>query len=314
MTVRVVAPCRLHFGLLHVPVPGLTQRPDGTAVRTFGGAGLMVEDPQVVVTARRADDWSASGSLADRALQFARGASATPVRLHADGPAEHVGLGVGTALGLAVSRAVTGIESVADLAVIAGRGERSGVGMYGFATGGFVIDAGKSEQDRLPVLGGVIPFPAEWRVVLVLPDQPSAWHGTTERAAFARPRDRAQAARCTDRLEHLLHNELAPAVTVADFGRFAPAVYEYNRLAGEPFAADQKGTYTGRIVAALIEAVRAMGFPGVGQSSWGPTVFAVTEDEDRAAYLADVIGGRFAGLKFVKVVKAATRGAVVSSD
>ena len=46
MSVRVVAPCRLHFGLFHVPVDGLTHYPDGRPVRKFGGLGMMIENPR----------------------------------------------------------------------------------------------------------------------------------------------------------------------------------------------------------------------------------------------------------------------------
>ena len=45
MNVRVVAPCRLHFGLLHVPTIGFTHWPDGTPVRKFGGVGERNEMP-----------------------------------------------------------------------------------------------------------------------------------------------------------------------------------------------------------------------------------------------------------------------------
>jgi predicted sugar kinase len=67
MTVRVAAPCRLHFGLLHVPVPGLAHWPDRTPVRTFGGAGLMIESPAVTVSFSSDEPFSVAGSLADRA-------------------------------------------------------------------------------------------------------------------------------------------------------------------------------------------------------------------------------------------------------
>src|SRR5262245_40014863 len=111
MTVRVVAPCRLHFGLLHVPVPGLTHWPDGTPIRQFGGMGLMVESPSVTVEYTPDEPSSVEGSLADRArgtlllLQQKLDGRASPSgRLVAEGPPEHVGLGVGTALSLALAR------------------------------------------------------------------------------------------------------------------------------------------------------------------------------------------------------------------
>src|SRR5262245_57463570 len=100
MTVRVVAPCRLHFGLLHVPVSGMTHWPDSSPVRLFGGAGLMIESPAVTVSFTTGEPFSAAGSLAGRArgglFQFQQklGIREPSGRIEADGPPEHVGLGV----------------------------------------------------------------------------------------------------------------------------------------------------------------------------------------------------------------------------
>ena len=104
---RVVAPSRLHFGLLHVPVAGLIHWPDGTPVRHFGGLGLMIDRPGLEVRVEPADEWSATGPLADRALGFAyrltgckpdfAGRHFRIDVIHA--PPEHVGLGVGTQFG-----------------------------------------------------------------------------------------------------------------------------------------------------------------------------------------------------------------------
>ena len=60
---RVTAPSRLHFGLFHVPAAGLTHWPGpddepGLPVRSFGGVGLMIDRPGVVVTVRPAVDFS----------------------------------------------------------------------------------------------------------------------------------------------------------------------------------------------------------------------------------------------------------------
>ena len=65
--IRVVAPSRLHFGLFRVPT---ASQPE-VGARAFGGVGLMVELPGVVVTVRPADSWQFEGMLASRAQVFA---------------------------------------------------------------------------------------------------------------------------------------------------------------------------------------------------------------------------------------------------
>jgi predicted sugar kinase len=47
----------------------------------------------------------------------------------------------------------------------------------------------------------------------------------------------------------------------------------------------QGGEYASAEIADLIADVRACGVRGVGQSSWGPTVFAVVGDSDTALSL-----------------------------
>jgi predicted sugar kinase len=62
----------------------------------------------------------------------------------------------------------------------------------------------------------------------------------------------------------------------------------------------------------VVEFLRRQGVRGVGQSSWGPTVFAVLEDQDRAD---DLVGklGRNLGLSLdrVYVTRAHNEGAVI---
>lgn len=284
---RVRAPSRLHFGLLTVPTADTP--PDA---RHFGGIGLMVTDPGGVVRVTPADEWSASGPLAERALGFAKRfvasvahASGSDRRFHIEVescPPEHIGLGVGTQLGLAVAKAVTISLGLAHLTAVelaerVGRGLRSGVGVHGFDGGGFILDAGKRNGEAVSSLHARRHLPDDWRVVLACPRGAPRWHGDAERSAFAEP-----TAANTARL-HELFDVLA---TRTDYAPFAEALHEYNREGGVAFAAAQGGVYSSPAVTELIARVRALGVPAVGQSSWGPTVWAITPDAERADWLA----------------------------
>src|SRR5262249_34279802 len=140
--IHVRAPSRLHFGLLSLPAD------EGSWARQFGGIGLMIEEPGVSVSLQPAESWSAEGFLAERALAYAKQialALSCPQRFQLNveaSAAEHVGLGTGTQLGLAVARAlalVCGHKKLdaVELAYRLGRGKRSALGVYGFARGGF---------------------------------------------------------------------------------------------------------------------------------------------------------------------------------
>jgi beta-RFAP synthase len=296
--------------------------------RRFGGVGLMVEQPGIQVRATPAGAWSAEGPLAERALAFAhcfadgvRGSEAgrrlPPQHLAVERAApEHAGLGTGTQLGLAVGRALAAAWGLklegGELARRAGRGLRSALGVYGFEQGGLLVEAGKRTAEGLAPLVARLPFPADWRFVLAVARDAAGLHGAGEQEAFDRLAGRSGVPDRTDVLCRLVLLGLLPAVVERDLEAFGEALYEFNRRVGEGFAPVQGGPYAGPRVAELVAFVRGQGVRGVGQSSWGPAVFAVVGGEEQAEDLAGRIRRRFgldAGEVFV--TQACNHGAVV---
>jgi beta-RFAP synthase len=289
--IRVVAPSRLHFGLFHVPAG------EGKAVfpeeRLYGGVGLMIDCPAVVVTWR--EDGMVrrvEGMHADRVQQFAaRFEASLPVEnrrpyalLVERCPAQHIGLGVGTQLGLATAKALAvaagcGHWSAVTLATRIGRGERSAVGIHGFDHGGLIVEAGKRPGESVSPLWHHVRLPEHWRVVLVLLPQARSWYGPHEQWAFTYAVSGSVA-----RLRHLAVEGIVPAAQEGDLQAFGEAVYDFNRLAGEPFRFCQGGIYASPWIEAWVSRLRQSGIRGVGQSSWGPTVFAIVGDEEMARH------------------------------
>src|SRR5437879_8580498 len=163
--VFVEAPARLHFGVLDLR---------GDLGRRFGGIGAAVPAPSLLLEARPAAELKAEGPDAARALEFARRfaqhhglALRLHFCLHRSIPA-HAGLGSGTQLGLAVTRAsaeLSGLPTdVTSLARAVDRGRRSGVGTWTFAYGGFVLEGGRTPggADRVALLLARLPFPGTW--------------------------------------------------------------------------------------------------------------------------------------------------------
>ena len=297
---RVTAPSRLHFGLFHVPTEGITREQ-----RSFGGVGLMIDRPELVVTVKRADAWQFEGMLASRAQMFAlRFMESLPQAerrsfqvLVEQCPAEHTGLGTGTQLGLAVARALAeesglGNLSAAELAVRVGRGERSAIGVHGFDGGGLIVEPGKRVGEAISPLLLRLHLPENWRVVVFTPSKSSPWHGSREREAFSQARTPGH----TDALCRIALLEMLPAAQAGDVEAFGEAVYEFNRRAGDPFVAAQGGQYAGPETTALIDALRAAGVRGVGQSSWGPSVFAIVGSEAVAIALTHQFRARARGI------------------
>lgn len=330
MSVQVIAPSRLHFGLIHVPLPGLTHWPDGTEIRNFGGLGLMLASPTVQVTAsQHYGSFRATGNLAERALEFAELLRQRcfeyfdhelRVELIANGPPQHVGLGVGTALALAtcdamVQTLVPWRDSTSFLAWATQRGQRSGIGITGYDLGGFIVDDGKISDIQLPSLYDRTDFPQDWRIVLVRPPVEPIWHGQKEREAFLGARDVLQAQQTSFALRKLAHETILTSVYAEDFRTFSESIAEFNRLAGEPFQNAQGGIYASPEIACVIDDLMDMGTAGVGQSSWGPTVFAFAESEDQAHFIAKCARDRFSSETEIQVTQANNTGAEsVKSD
>lgn len=278
---------RLHFGLLSfAPVYG----------RRWGGVGLMVQHPGITLVAESSERLHVTGIHADRvrdyAFRFAAhlGRSSLPVKLtvHKAAPL-HQGLGTGTQLALAVGRllaAFTGCNlSTCDLARIMGRGRRSAVGVHGFELGGFIVEGGKTEGQAISPLVARRVFPDQWRVVIVTHPRHSAVAGRMEAEAFAQLGDRNTTA-LTDRLcRHLLLGML-PALEDEDLPTFAEALTAYNRTAGEMYLSVQNGPYSSPVVAETVERLRQAGVRGVGQSSWGSTVYGIAGDAEQAHRIA----------------------------
>lgn len=293
--VAITAPSRLHFGLWSLASGG---------GRQFGGIGVMVDKPGLQLTISPASELKATGPLSGRAAEFARRWGAfygRPVQCRIDvlsAPPDHVGLGTGTQLALAIATGLNAlhdreVELPLELASSVSRGLRSAVGTFGFLFGGLIVEQGKLAGEPISPLDARLDLPAGWRFVLVRPRGLAGLAGEDEALAIGELPPVAQAV--TDELVSLANEKIVPAVVTSDFAGFADGVYAYGRLAGEIFAARQGGPYNGPVLASLVERIRGLGFAGVGQSSWGPTLFAAAESTAEAERLAGALRGADTG-------------------
>lgn len=296
--IRVTAHSRLHFGLFALPAQGVTHWPNSEGqptlpVRHFGGVGLMIEQPGVQVRIRPSTSWSADGPSAQRALEAAQRFMATlpnneswrafNIVVEQCAP-EHAGLGTGTQLALAVAKALTLALGQKDwnarvLAHRAERGLRSSLGIHGFEHGGLIVEGGKGSRTEIAPLLARHAFPDDWHILLIVPAGQTGAHGTLEKDAFARLAGAEQHLQQTDALCRLVLLGMLPALVEHDLPAFGEALYDFNRRVGEMFAPWQLGIYSHPQTAELIAWLRQQGIRGVGQSSWGPAVFAIDHAE-----------------------------------
>jgi len=315
---RVTTPSRLHFGMLSFG------RAD---VRQFGGVGAMIDSPGLRLQFTPAERLETAGPLSDRAMTFARRVIESGLLEHLPccrieiigAPRQHVGLGVGTQLGLAVAAGLNAWcggpqRSPVELAQAAGRGLRSAIGLYGFASGGLLIDPGKRDREVSPPPLR-IALPGEWRFLLLCPTAATGLSGDAECRAFDDLSPVPLAT--TERLcrEVLLH--LAPAAAAGDLSEFSESLYRYGHQAGMCFAGRQGGAFASNETARLVTLLRSQGIRGVAQSSWGPLLCAVLAGEKEAAKFAREFASHTAanGLEMEITVAAPNNsGAVITMD
>jgi len=282
----VSAPARLHFGMLD---------PAGVGMRRFGGFGVGVGSPRVLVGVSRRSGHavSASGCQAQRAIDFAERARSAfglrggvEVNVYEAIP-PHSGLGSGTKLGLAIARGVAELAGATatpeQLAQACGRGARSSVGCWTFAGPGLVVEAGVGEGGWISPLVARHLMPEWWRCVLALPSGAEGLSGIAEERFFGELHETPGAESCVSRL---LLTVLLPGLLTGDINEFGRALTEIQREVGSIFAAQQGGVFHPQ-AAPLVDALFSLGVGAVGQSSWGPAVYGIVESAELAADVAD---------------------------
>ncbi len=292
--VSVETSARLHFGFLD---------PSGRGKRPFGSLGLALDWPRTRLKLWRADKFEVSGKDCARADPYLRKVASalgcsSPYSLQLDEviPA-HSGLGSGTQLALAIGAAVAALEGIAlDLRSVAerlDRGRRSGIGIATFAEGGAVLDGGPAKGSLPPILCR-LPFPSEWRVLLILDPTETGLHGPEEVRAFdALPKfpESENAELC-----RRVILEALPAVAEKNFDGFCEAIGFMQERMGAYFAKAQGGAYVSAGVAEILKRLKEKhGTTGLGQSSWGPTGFAFARSDSEARAMLKIASEVSAG-------------------
>ncbi len=310
VTVRV--PARLHLGFLDL---------NGGFGRRFGSIGLPLSEPETVLRLSRASETTAEGPDSERAARYL----ATLTRhLGLPGPHRlvieeaippHAGLGSGTQVALAVSAALRSLHGLpldprAD-ATLLDRGARSGIGIASFHQGGVIVDGGKLAADTPPPVVAQLPFPQEWRAILILDHGQSGIHGAAEVEAF-RELPVFPAELAAEICRHVLMGAM-PALVEHDIARFGAAITAIQHRVGMHFAPVQGGVFTSRPVAALAEKLADAGAVGIGQSSWGPTGFAFAPSQAAASAMVEAVRASAPDGVDIRVVSGRNHGASVVS-
>ena len=109
--------------------------------------------------------------------------------------------------------------------------------------------------------------------------------GHAESEAFAQlpppPESEAQS------ISHLVLLKLLPALADGDLPAFGAALTAIQQITGRWFAPVQGGTFAPGPTEELVRRMIEWGAVGVGQSSWGPTVYGIVDGDAPGRRLAD---------------------------
>jgi len=292
--VYVKTPARLHLGLIDL---------GGELGRIFGGIGVAIEKPNVMVEAEPSETLKVLGEKTGEVRFLVKRFSEAyntddKVRVYVKRVLpEHVGLGSGTQLALAISTALAKLQnisaSVSELSGVMGKGSVSGIGTAVFEHGGFVVEGGhKIQMDKRMVSASKSPppvifrqlFPEDWNFVVAIPNVKRGFTDQEEARAFehlpSMPSEKVGSV-C-----HLIVMGLLPALIERDIKVFGNSLTQIQSIVGDYFATVQGGRFSSSVAKDCIEYMRTLGAYGVGQSSWGPTVYGIVYGEEKAKRMA----------------------------
>jgi beta-RFAP synthase len=226
----------------------------GSLGRHFGSIGIALNEINTRLTLTQSDQRSVSGpsaQRADRCLTQLCDALNVPDRVNITIDAaipEHVGLGSGTQMALAIGSALNAYYglglTVREIASVMDRGLRSGIGIGVFEHGGLVVDGGRGEKTVTPPVLVHLDVPSDWRFILVFDRRGQGLHGEQEIAAFeALPTFPQHEA---EHLCYLIMMQGLPAVAEHDLKQFGHVISQLQQAVGKHFAPAQGGIYASK--------------------------------------------------------------------
>jgi beta-ribofuranosylaminobenzene 5'-phosphate synthase len=302
--VSVTTSARLHMGFFDL------------SGSDFGSVGLAIDAPQTQIEITKSEntliDAKSNQSVAkivENLVKLLNIEESFSLKIEQSIP-EHAGLGSGTQMALAIGAGLNALFDlridVNNIALQAKRGGRSGIGIAAFSQGGFLVDAGKT-VDNLPEIAFRQDFPVDWRVLLVQDSAHVGVHGAVELNAFNTLKP------AQNSLRDMVFSHMQPALQRADllaFGAYMADLQAYN---GDYFAPIQGGRFASQDVADVLHWLQANGAACVGQSSWGPTGFAILESETMAEALQASASKAFASKSNIsfQIVRGKNTGASI---
>jgi len=298
----ISSPARLHFGMIN---------PFRRDLRLYLGAGLAINRPRVEIVVKKEKELSFRGPRSEEVMLKLRpliekyDLRKGGVEIRKTIP-KHVGLGSTTQLLLSVAKGLLTANNIPfdieEVSSILGIGRVSGVGKYVFQHGGFIVDSGVKGRDKV-MLYLRLQFPEKWRLIVVIPEGKGLSDEEESRvfgAVEGIPESLIHEA------SYHLFVEMIPSIIEEDIEGFSNSLEMLQLVVGKMFSKYQGGVFS-KHSEVVVEVLKKLGIRGVGQSSWGPTVYGILPPGESADEIKSQVSGIVKG--DVLIVEPDNRGA-----
>ena len=288
---------------------------EGGLGRIYGAMGIGVEEPFLDMEIRESESViiNAPEEFHSVIANVISGIGAK-VRIDVDRYiGRHKGLGATTQTILTTATGILKLLNkeinTDEIAYKFGRGRISRIGIEVFKQGGFILDAPRriGEQINKTILR--IEFPKNWLVVLGIPKEIRGLDEEEEKIAFNRlPKP---SRKYPERISHLILVKLIPALLDNEIYEFGEALTEIQQLIGEVFKPVQGDVIANPISRKVIDVFSENNLVGLGQSSWGPTVYGFTPSMKTANEAMKAVKETFQDKVDVIITRGRNEGAVI---
>ena len=284
--VIVDSPARLHLGFY-----GINKDLD----YSFGSIGLAINAFRTIVSAKYArKSQSPLTNVKLNQILKKKNINKSYVLEIISSPPKHIGLGSGTQLSLCFIHAINillNLNLSKDECIrLSSRGKRSGIGIGTFYSGGFVVDGCKKDHLYPKTLFN-LKFPKQWHIILINDTSRRGSFGRKESEFFNNKKNTTETI--NKELSFILMRGLFPSILYEDFDNFCDNLNHYQKMTSRFYKSNQRDTYLSNDIAKIIKFVTNSGFKGVGQSSWGPLSYILTESKAEAEDVIKVMESKF---------------------
>ncbi|MAI28907.1 MAG: hypothetical protein CMP38_01735 [Rickettsiales bacterium] len=289
-SLTIDSPARLHLGFMEL---------NDSNPRVFGSVGLAITNFKFKQTIQSNKDFDVI--CTDKSIKlrieeiiesFSKNYKIRKCKLTVtDFIPLHKGLGSGTQISLNTGFLLSSFNnlnlSIENISRFLGRGQRSGVGVETFKSGGFIIDTGKQKSSVSPPLKLIdFKWPKNWHIILISHINFSGLHGKKELKEFRKLKNissRFAKENCFSLLMKII-----PGLLENDFYTFADGVQKIQENMSKIFYGN-KNNFSSQNVSKIFSFLRKKNYIGFGQSSWGPTGFIFCENKNKREEIFNMI-------------------------